>query len=97
MPKESQILIQKYLEEQSLVDANLESFNNFIEFELQKVIEENREIEPTIIPHNVDEFKIKLDKIWVQKPEITEADGSKRRIMPMESRLRKAIVNFQNI
>ena len=89
MPKESQILIQKYLEEQSLVDANLESFNNFIEFELQKVIEENREIEPTIIPHNVDEFKIKLDKIWVQKPEITEADGSKRRIMPMESRLRK--------
>jgi DNA-directed RNA polymerase subunit B len=30
-----------------------------------------------------------LDNIWVTKPEITEADGSKRNIMPSEARLRK--------
>jgi len=83
------ILIRKYFEEQSIVDANLESFNNFIDNELHKIIAENREIEPTIIPHNVDEFKIRLDKIWVTKPEITEADGSKRKLMPAEARLRK--------
>ncbi len=86
---DSKVIIQKYFEEQSIVDANLESFNHFIESELNKIIQENREIEPTIIPHNVDEFKIKLDKIWVTKPEITEADGSKRRLMPSEARLRK--------
>jgi DNA-directed RNA polymerase subunit B len=52
-------------------------------------LEENRVIEPTIIPPNVDEFKIQLDNIWVGKPEITEADGSKRNIYPSEARLRK--------
>jgi DNA-directed RNA polymerase beta subunit len=83
------ILIQKYFEEHSIVDANIESFNHFIDSELPKIIEENKEIEPTIIPHNVDEFKIKLDKIWVTKPEITEADGSKRILMPSEARIRK--------
>ena len=86
---DQKIIIKKYFEEQSIVDANLESFNSFIDNELHKIIAENREIEPTIIPHNVDEFKIRLDKIWVTKPEITEADGSKRKLMPCEARLRK--------
>ena len=86
---DSKLLIRKYFEEQSIVDANLESFNNFIDYELNKIISENREIEPTIIPHNVDEFKIRLDKIWVTRPEITEADGSKRMLLPSEARLRK--------
>ena len=89
MAKDSTILIQKYFEEQSLVDASIESFCHFIDVELSKIVEENKEIVPTIIPHNVDEFKIKLDKIWVTKPEITDADGSKRNIFPMEARLRK--------
>ena len=60
---ESKKLIKKYFEERSLVSSNIESFNHFIEKELDAVIEENRVIEPTIIPHNVDDFKIRLDKI----------------------------------
>jgi DNA-directed RNA polymerase beta subunit len=82
-------IVKKYFEDVSFVDSDIESFNNFIEKELQSIIEENRVVEPTIIPHNIDSFKIQLDKIWVQKPEITEADGSKRKIYPIESRLRK--------
>ena len=89
MYKYGKILIQKYFEEQSFVDSDIESFNNFIDKELLKIIEENREIIPTIIPHNIDEFKIKLDKIWVEKPKMIEADGSSRNIYPMEARLRK--------
>ncbi len=85
----SKIIIQKYFEENNFVNSNIESFNNFIENELQEIIKENREVEPTIIPHNIDEFKIKLDKIRVIRPEITEADGSKRPIYPIEARLRK--------
>lgn len=89
MYKYGKTLIQKYFEEQSFVDSDIESFNNFIDKELFNIIEENREIIPTIIPHNIDEFKIKLDKIWVEKPKMIEADGSSRNIYPMEARLRK--------
>ena len=89
MYKYGKTLIQKYFEEQSFVDSDIESFNNFIDKELLNIIEENREILPTIIPHNIDEFKIKLDKIWVEKPKMIEADGSSRNIYPMEARLRK--------
>lgn len=89
MRKYSETLIRKYFEDHSFVASNIESFNNFIDVELQQVIEENKVIEPTIIPHNVDEFKIKFDKIWVEKPTITEADGSKKKIFPIEARLRK--------
>jgi len=89
LEKTSQLLIKKYFEDHSIITANIESFNNFIDHKLQQVIEENKAIQPTIIPSNVDDFKIKLDKIWVEKPEITEADGSTRNIYPAEARLRK--------
>ncbi|MBW2986746.1 DNA-directed RNA polymerase subunit B, partial [Candidatus Woesearchaeota archaeon] len=89
MPNYSTILIQKYFDENSFVKSDIESFNFFVEKELQKIIDENRLVEPTIIPPNVESFRIKLDKIWIEKPEITEADGSKRPIFPVESRLRK--------
>jgi DNA-directed RNA polymerase subunit B len=89
MENKGQLLMKKYFEENSIVRANIESFNHFIGFELQEIIEENKEIEPTIIPTNVEEYKIRLDKIWVSKPEIIEADGSKRAIFPIEARLRK--------
>ena len=69
--------------------SSIASFNHFTDSELNVIIEENKEIIPTIIPHNIDEFKIRLDKIVVKKPEITEADGSKRAIYPNEARLRK--------
>lgn len=82
-------LIRKFFEENSLVKSNIESFNHFVEKELNRIVEENRDIIPTIIPPNVESFKIRLDKIWVTKPEITEADGSKRPIYPAEARLRK--------
>ncbi|MBW2963876.1 DNA-directed RNA polymerase subunit B'' [Candidatus Woesearchaeota archaeon] len=89
MGKSSDILVQKFFEGQSLVDSDIASFNNFIDVELQNIVDANKVIEPTIIPHNVEEFKIKFDRIWVEKPTITEADGSKRDILPVEARLRK--------
>jgi len=89
MYKYGKTLIQKYFDEQTFVDSDIDSYNDFIEKQLNQIIEENKEITPTIIPHNIDEFKIKLDRIWAIKPEITEADGSKRNVFPVEARLRK--------
>ena len=83
------ILINSYFKEKRFVDSNIRSFNNFIETGLQEVIEENKEAEPAIIPHNIEKFKIRFGRITVGKPEITEADGSKRPIYPIEARLRK--------
>ncbi|MBT4651513.1 DNA-directed RNA polymerase subunit B'' [Candidatus Woesearchaeota archaeon] len=83
------ILVRKYFEEQKFVESNIRSFNKFIEFGLQEVVSENKEAEPTIIPHNIEKFKIQFGKIKVGKPEITEADGSRRNIFPTEARLRK--------
>ena len=82
-------IIKKFFEDQTFVDSDIQSFNALIDHKLQEIIDENRDIEPTIIPQNVDEFKIRLDKIEVHKPEIIEADGSRRNIFPIESRLRK--------
>ncbi len=89
MQQNSRVLITKYFEQAQAVRSDIESFNNFVNRELQHIVDENKEIEPTIIPPNVESFKIRLDKVWIQKPEITEADGSKRPIYPVEARLRK--------
>jgi len=85
----NELLISKFFSEESFVKSDIDSFDNFIENELQRIIEENQVIEPTIIPPNVDEFKIKFDKVRITTPEIIEADGSKRLLFPNEARLRK--------
>jgi DNA-directed RNA polymerase subunit B len=87
--KRTELLLQKFFDENSLVASNISSFNHFIESGLQEVIDENKELLPPILPTNIEDFKIHLDKIWVGKPEVIEADGSKREILPMEARLRK--------
>jgi DNA-directed RNA polymerase beta subunit len=89
MPSIAKTLIGKHFQENSLVKSDIESFNYFVERELQRIVDENRDVEPTIIPPNVESFKIRLDKIEVKEPTITEADGSVRPIYPVEARLRK--------
>src|SRR3989338_8799892 len=81
--------MKKYFEGHQFVESNIQSFNTFVERGMQEVVDENKEAEPTIIPDNIDRFVIKFGKIWVGKPEIIEADGSKRNIYPVEARLRK--------
>ena len=83
------ILIKKYFEEKKFVESSIQSFNNFIDLGLKEVIEENKEAEPNIIPHNIESFKIRFGKITVGNPQIIEADGSRRAIFPSEARLRK--------
>jgi DNA-directed RNA polymerase beta subunit len=82
-------LVESYFKEHSFVEANIKSFDNFVSHELQKIIDEMGEIIPSVIPQDVQEFKIKLDKIWIEKPQIIEADGSRRDVYPSEARMRK--------
>ncbi len=88
MVKNYKKIIGNYFDQHSFVESNIKSFDNFLDKRLQKLVDEVGEIVPTIIPQEVENFMIKLGKIKVGKPEITEADGSKRNIYPMETRLR---------
>ncbi len=83
------LIIKKYFEENSFVESNIRSFNNFIEKDIHKIIQEIGDVIPTIIPQDMQDFRIKLEKINITKPQLIEADGSKRDIYPMEARLRK--------
>ena len=80
---EKHLIVKKYLEDHSLVESNITSFNNFIEKGMQEIVEE---ISSTI---SDEDFEIKLGKIKVGRPELTESDGSTSKIMPYEARLRK--------
>lgn len=82
------LLVEKYYKDHSLVESNIRSFNNFVEKEMQRIILEIGDIVPTVIPPEMEDFRIKFDKIWITKPSIVEADGSKRDVYPTEARLR---------
>ncbi|MBU2104435.1 MAG: DNA-directed RNA polymerase subunit B'' [Nanoarchaeota archaeon] len=82
LQKDKHLIVKKYLEDHSLVESNIISFNNFFEKRMQEIVDE---ISETI---NNEEFEIHLGKIEVGKPMVTEADGSSSIIMPYEARLR---------
>jgi len=82
MEKTKHLVVKKYLEKHSLVESNITSFNDFIEHRMQEISDE---VSDSIVN---EEFEIKLGKIEVGRPQITEADGSTSLIMPYEARLR---------
>jgi len=72
----------------SLVQHQINSFNEFIENNLQKIIVEQKKIVPDIIPEGSRTIQIKLGSVWVEKPTVFEADGVRRPLTPQEARLR---------
>lgn len=72
----------------ALAAHHILSFEYFIDKGLQKIIETEGIIEPVIKPAGVNDFKIKINKITIGKPDIIEADSIVRQIMPMEARIR---------
>ncbi len=79
---EKHLIVKKYLEDHSLVESNITSFNDFLQYRMQEIVDE---IQTTL---ENDDFEIRLGKINVGKPTIVEADGSSSKIMPFEARLR---------
>lgn len=76
-------LARSYFTHARLVKHQVDSFNRFIDEGLQKVINEQRRIELDI----PDTF-VKLGKIWVDRPLVKEADGSRVPMYPAMARLR---------
>ena len=80
--KNEHIIVKNYLKNQSLVESNIASFNDFIEYKMQEIVNEINE------SMDNEDFEIVLGKIEVGKPKIIEADGSSSEITPNEARLR---------
>jgi len=80
--KHNHLIVKRYLEDHSLVESNIISFNDFLKYRMQEIVNEiNDSIEN-------EEFEITLGEIEVGKPDITEADGSSSLISPQEARIR---------
>ncbi len=78
-------LIKHFLDEKGLVRQHVDSYNEFIESGLQAIVDETGEI-----PIEIEDYplKIKLGKIEIGTPRVTEVDGSERQIFPTEARIR---------
>ena len=80
--RQRNVLIKKYLEQHSLVESNILSFNDFFSNRIPQIIAEiNESIEN-------EEVDIKLGRVRVERPNIIEADGSSSIVTPGEARLR---------
>lgn len=82
------LLITQFLEEKGFIGHNIEAFNKFVKNVLPVLFKEYDTIVPDITPKKVKKVKIKFEKVWLEKPSIKEADGTRRNITPMEARLR---------
>ncbi len=81
--EQKHLLVRKYLEQHSLVESNITSFNNFVEKRMQNIVDELANNIP-----NEEDIEIRLGKIRVGNPTIIESDGSMNKITPAEARLR---------
>src|SRR3989344_3281869 len=82
MKNKQDILIKKYLEQHSLVESNLLSYNDFIGNKIQNIV---NDLNATI---NNEEIEVKLGRVRIGKPNIIEADGSHSIVTPTTARLR---------
>ncbi len=77
------VLSKAYFTSENIVRHHVDSFNDFLDFGLQKVIDEQR-----IIETEIEGTYVKLGKIRVSHPVVREADGAVDKLYPTEARLR---------
>jgi DNA-directed RNA polymerase beta subunit len=77
--------IKSFEEEKEWVRYQIESFNKFTEFGLQKII---NEVGTVRIVQETEDLKLKFGEVEIGKPLVNEADGSTRTIYPNEARIR---------
>ncbi len=76
-------MIEAYFRDNSLVNQQIQSFNEFIDYGMQRVVDRIG-----VIKTNVEGFEIKLGKIRVDPPRFYEIRGGPRNILPSEARMR---------
>ena len=78
-------VIEDILKREGIARQHLDSFNEFLEKGMQKIIHEVDKID---IENAEYPYIIRLEKIKLQQPRLMELDGSITHITPAEARLR---------
>ncbi|MFN3621757.1 MAG: DNA-directed RNA polymerase subunit B, partial [Nitrososphaerales archaeon] len=79
------VVLQDILEREGVARQHLNSYNEFIEKQLQSIVDEVGAIDvetPTVA------YKVKLGRVRLGQPRVVERDGSISNIQPLEARLR---------
>ena len=79
------ILMKAFFEEKGLVRQHLDSYNEFVEKGLQRVIDEIGGVE---VPVESGNLYIEFGEVTIGTPRVTEVDGSFHEVTPLECRLR---------
>ncbi|MHA2366221.1 MAG: hypothetical protein ACXAC7_19840, partial [Candidatus Hodarchaeales archaeon] len=82
-------IFESMINELGLVRQHLNSFDDFIENQLNNIVKEVNKIEP-----DIEGYYVKLIGIETSTPSIREADGSERPIYPAEARIRNLIYSI---
>ena len=78
-----QVLSRAYFTRENIVRHHIDSFNDFLDYGLQKVINEQATIET-----DIEDTYVRLGGIRVGKPTVKEADGAQDILYPNDGRLR---------
>ncbi len=79
-------LVKKYCEELNPIERRIQSFNDFMKYKVQKIIDEVKVVTSNTAPPGT---YVEFGKVRFEKPISYEKDGSKKELYPMEARLRK--------
>ena len=79
-------IIGNFFKNKGLVSQQIEHFNNYINYGIQEVIDEEASIE--IIPKKGQKYTLKFGEVFVSPPGIIEDDRNLKNIYPQEARLR---------
>ena len=78
-------VVNELFKEHSLVKHQIDSYNQFVRFEIEKIIDDVGNIE---ITKGTSTHTINFEKISMSKPVHVELNGQKNTIMPSEAKLR---------
>ncbi|GMR39902.1 hypothetical protein PMAYCL1PPCAC_10097, partial [Pristionchus mayeri] len=89
------VVISAYFDEKGLVRQQLDSFDEFIQMNVQRIVEDSPPVElQSEVQHyagdleNPTKFILKFEQIYLSKPTHWEKDGAPTPMMPNEARLR---------
>lgn len=86
-------VVSAFFEQKGLVSQQLDSFDQFVRYKIQEIIDENSTIivqsTPTAGQTSVRKMILKFGQIYISKPPIyTESNGTTHSIRPNEARIR---------
>jgi DNA-directed RNA polymerase beta subunit len=87
----SKQVIKAYFNASDIVSYNTDSFNMFIKKGMQSVVDEVKKVGLDIKPEGYETYEIEFGEIWVEDPIMREADGSNRKMLPIEARIRDLV------